>query len=127
EIVIDWGDDFSEERFMDYIQYKLSLDEEGMEIDMSKPEEMHEMQMRADSLLTEAVGLLKPVEQQVIDLIYYKSLNSNEIGQRINKKPGTVRQIHSRAKTKIQKYINTHIGSDPSQGKIGFLNFILRK
>ena len=53
--------------------------------------------------LMEVVQRLEPIEQDIIELIYFDNKNSREIGELLGLRPVTVRQKHARAKRKIEE------------------------
>lgn len=62
-----------------------------------------QVQKQAGKLFAQYTSSLKSQEKTVLRLIFYKGLNSSQIADQLNLKPGTVRQIHRRAIDKLRR------------------------
>jgi len=94
------------EQIASYLDNTLELDQDTKR---HKKSASQNFRQQAELHLAEAIDTLKPKYRQVIELSYYRGLNSTQIGKRLKTNPGTIRQHHKRAKEQIQNYIEQRI------------------
>ncbi|MBV7327270.1 sigma-70 family RNA polymerase sigma factor [Chloroflexi bacterium TSY] len=85
----------------DYIQARLA-DHLAADVMNSSPALGDQ---RANRLVNQGIKRLKPTEQQIVLLRYYKGLSHAEIGERLGKSSGAIRTAHTRLLAKLRELI----------------------
>ena len=88
-----------------YTQAYKSIDwETDLEQDNPREKVSDEAEIKKDILIAKLSMKLKPKEREIINLRYYRELNSTEIGKLLNMKPGAVRISIKRILEKMRHF-----------------------
>ncbi len=94
-------------RAQDVLEAAQSIDEALSSDPLSESD-----QSRLDIVIMEGMSCLNPKERKIIELTYFKNMNSTQIGQTLHMKPVTVRVARKRVVEKIAKQLNRKRGDN---------------